>query len=465
MYLPSQVGFDVYNALLDIAPDKLSLGFLDYILFNPWYDKDDVERIVCSADILHALDKTPHLISGHRSEVNIRLEHFRAALAPDVSLKIHPGHSVQRRATTVTADFSPSVLRIKQMHQEHIRSGQPTVDVLTGRAMTQRQRQALRNEYRERGAQAVAEAREIQHPLADELDYMNSQPPNYFARLENNFPEVARRIRQLPPESMETNYRILQRLRVHPQPLYKVVTGSPRLYTIGFGLQNMSKSVRAVLMPDCVSLDLEAAQFAVVAAVWGIPSIQEALQTGSAWEVIMGEIHSHFPHIKKSQVKSVLYPLIFGMPKHSLAQRIQHETRITAEEFFNASATMQALLSARETRMDLIRKNGGIVDATGRTHSLQERQEREDVRQDRAIRSLLAYEAQSYEVELMRPLLNFIRTNARYVKLNLFIHDGVYVQFSAEADERRQERLLVSMQNAVQSAAQKLGVVTRLTQE
>ncbi|WP_343754965.1 hypothetical protein [Deinococcus depolymerans] len=456
---------EVRKLMNRIAPDKLSLGFLDYILFNPWFDKDDEERIICSAEILHALDKTSHLIKNHRSEVGARLEHFQAVLAPDVLLKIHPGHSVQRRATTVTAEFGANVLRIRELHQEHIRSGQPTVDVLTGRAITQRQRQALRNEYRELGAQAVAEAREIRHPLADELDYLNSQPPNYFSRLETNFPEVERRIRQLPPKSMETNFRILQRLRIHPQPLYKAALGSPRLYTIGFGLQNMSKSVRAVLMPDCVSLDLEAAQFAVVAAVWGIPSIQEALQTGSAWEVIMGEIHSHFPHIKKSQVKSVLYPLIFGMPKHSLAQRIQHETRITAEEFFNASVTMQTLLSARETRMDLIRKNGGIVDATGRTHSLQERQEREDTRQDRAIRSLLAYEAQSYEVELMRPLLNFIRENARYLKLNLFIHDGVYVQFTAEADEQRRERLLVSMQNAVQSAAQKLGVVTRLTQE
>lgn len=473
LYVPSRVPLSLYQSFQEIIPleknnprDILALGFLDYITLSPWIDRDDKNRIVCSAEIMHSFDNTLHLVTQKRSEVRPRLEHLQNVLDPHVTFSIHAASTVAGKATSISVQFSPELKRLLQERRQAIRNGQDDtfVSVLTGKARTVRESKALRQAYLEQGRAAVAQAHAATHPLREELEYLNSRPSNTFAPLEKRFPAVLESIRKLKSESLDNNFRILEQLRIHPQPLYKAVGNSPRLYTLMSGVQNMSKSVRRELFAGCVSLDLEAAQFAIVAAKWGIPEIQQALAGAGAWQVILEEFHHHYPSLTKEQVKSVLYPLIFGMPEFTLKQRIQEYSHISPERFLAASPTFRALLSARKKQMSEIRKAGHVVDAFGIPHTVSERKA-SGMRGDKAIRSLLAYEAQSYEALLMQAAIQAIRQEERYVRPVLLIHDGVYLQFTGEANAQKQAKTLLFIQDAVDAVAAKSGIITRLVQE
>lgn len=473
MYVSSRVPLSLYAYFREIVPveknapvDVLALGFLDYITLHPWKDRDDDNRIVCSADIMHSFDNSLHLVTQKRSEVGPRLKHLQNVLAPHVTFSIHQASTVNGKATSISVQFSPELEQLVGERRQAIRNGQDDtfVSVLTGKTRTVRESKALKQAYVEQGKTEVAKAHALGHPLQDELEYLNSRPSNTFAPLEKRFPAVLASIRKLKSESVDNNFRILEQLRIHPQPLYKTVGNSPRLYTLMSGVQNMSKSVRTELFAGCVSLDLEAAQFAIVAAKWGIPEIQQALAGAGAWKVILAEFHRHHPDLTKEQVKSVLYPLIFGMPEFTLKKRIREHTHLASERFLDASPTFRALLEARKKRMAEIRKAGHIVDAFGITHSVSERKA-SGMRGDRAVRSLLAYEAQSYEALLMQAALRAIRQKERYVRPVLLIHDGVYLQFTGEADARKQEAILLFIQATVGEVATKNGIITRLVRE
>ncbi|MFC3601545.1 hypothetical protein ACFOLM_01045 [Deinococcus soli (ex Cha et al. 2016)] len=111
----------------------------------------------------------------------------------------------------------------------------------------------------------------------------------------------------------------------------------------------------------------------------------------------------------------------------------------------------------------------GITDAFGLRQPLKRLTSGEEgvekMRRDRAVRSLLAYEAQSYEARIMQSALQFIIENQRYVKIALLIHDGMYTQFTRETKEGQKVRLLNALRDEVAGAARQCDISTRLVGE
>lgn len=467
MYIPSLVPTEIQLKLRKIAQDDLTLAFLDYILFKPWKDKES-GRTICSAAVIHSLDGTEDLIRQRRTQVQDRLEHFRTTLDPEVTLRIHPQSMVTGQATSVTAKFNAELEQFRKLRRQALRAGTPMVRLNTGKPMTVRERKQLRERYYHLAHEAVREAARNGHPLAAELKYLNELPPNYYARLRKRLDDLTVSVQRLPSRALEVNAGIVDTLRIEPQPLYKSVANSPRLYTLGLGLQNMTGRIRDQLFIDSYSLDLEAAQLGIVTTLWNIPAVREAVaEHGGTWAALLHDTQAL--GLQKQQLKSILYPVVFGMSDYSLNKLIRKEAKMSREQFFNASPLFQAILEARAARMERIRVEEGITDAFGLRQPLKRLTSGEEgvekMRRDRAVRSLLAYEAQSYEARIMQNALQFIIENQRYVKITLLIHDGMYIQFTRETKEGQKVRLLNALRDEVAGAARQCDISTRLVGE
>ncbi|WP_019012513.1 hypothetical protein [Deinococcus aquatilis] len=414
--------------------NEFTICFLEYVLFRPWVDDHDDSLVVCSQAVMHGLDDTFHLMEQKRPEVQERLEDLQHVLRDILPFEIIPPDATCGRATCIRPEVHPELgSLIEQRKLEFLNGGGVApLTLLPKPPLTATEREISLKKNRAEGRIASATAPK-KHPLYEELQQLNSRKPHSFARLEDNRAAAIVAARSLPSERKAIfNLDILNRLP-HWQAFYATKSGSPRLYTVGGGLQLLSKKVRQAVFGEALHFDLAAAQLAVIARIWGAHGLQEKLTSKGlkdAWSVVVEPLQAYYPYITKEHLKPLIYPLIFGMGKKKLADAIQKRCHLTFDDFFAASEIMQELLETRQARMDRIKEEGQIIDAFGNRHKFIEPHFNNQYSGN--LRGLLAYEAQSYEVALMKPAIQYT-LGKKYCSLDLLIHDGIVVKVTDSA--------------------------------
>jgi hypothetical protein len=201
------------------------------------------------------------------------------------------------------------------------------------------------------------------------------------------------------------------------------------------------------------SFDLKSSQLAVVGKVWGVPSVQTFLGAGgSVWECLADGAGIDIS--RKPTLKRALYAVLFGCAKPQIG-RIMGAGGLDsgAAERFLAVPIIKDLWAARDERIQSIRSAEGICDAFGTYVPLAGKAPYGD-----NVRTLLAHEAQSFELALLEDALAYCRARSK-VHLVSFLHDGFALKIE---DGAKAESVAGQLRRRVAARAQALGISTIL---
>ncbi len=292
------------------------------------------------------------------------------------------------------------------------------------------------------------------------LDYFNEMSSNRFTRMMHNAYYAHQEIMKLPLEAQERELKILTRLYDFAQPLYQPTKNSVRIFPFSDNVLALKREVRKAMMKDWMECDLKNAQFAIVAKVWGIPEVNEFLKSGqSIWKHLAEALGVELTSEVKDALKhEFLYPVCFGQSKKNLYisvhEKIELELQIpnAFKTLFNLRL-IQAVWKARAKRMEFIFQNFGVLTCFGDWLPLNPK-----VRKgEGSAVSLLAQEAQSYELKLLLPVLELAKQSNDALVIACWQHDG----FSAipKSNDRYWANAL---QMTVERQARDLGILTEL---
>jgi hypothetical protein len=214
--------------------------------------------------------------------------------------------------------------------------------------------------------------------------------------------------------------------------------------------------VRKVVCQDWITLDLKAAQFAICATVWNVPIAREFLESGqSVWTYLLNELALAASEDHKAGLKRMLYALLFGGYRNRAIERARKELLpdypdLTAR-FFEVPL-INALYTARRMQMRAITEAGGAKDAFGNWIPLPYDDGKPNAR------SVLACQAQSYEMKLLWPVFETARTSKDF-DIVLYLFDGMCI---ATCDKRRDATIVQRLRALVDRQAAMLGIVTTL---
>ena len=450
------------------ALDSFSLTFLDYVLFRPWIDDQNSDFIVCSQQIIHDIHGSSRKVHQKKNKTKELLEYLQLNLKDILPFEIMEYSSIAGKAYSINPIISDELkLKAEDRKVRFKRREIKYLSLIDKKSPSLKQLKKAEIEYLNQKSYFLKNT-PLDHPLYEELKWLNGRKPHAFARLKANISAAKSIAAELIPiEKAIVNLDNLSNLP-HMQVIYKTSDSSPRLYAIRGGIQTLSKPVRHALFgPSAIHLDLEAAQLAIVAKIWDIPSIQTLLkqiaqnrdQGSPIWTAMLEPIQAEFPQIGKAELKSLIYPMAFGMSKKELSRRIESSCGVTLKQLQNSSCLIADLLTARDQRKISIREDGVLTDVFGKEHKYIEANYRNEYTTN--VRALMAYEAQAYEVALMKPAIQYCMSQPR-CSLDLLIHDGITIR-PTEAD--KSDMFVRGIQRAVQLKADELCIITRLVRE
>ena len=205
-------------------------------------------------------------------------------------------------------------------------------------------------------------------------------------------------------------------------------------------------------MQGHVEFDLHHAQLAIVAKIWNIPSVDAFLSSGrSLWKELVAHmgltnISSETYEDVKWFLKKYTYATIFGMNEENLTKgntaRINRLKKLgiksaakkvsgldndlaafgveNAGEKFTSYPLIADLLAARDRMLKTIKNSIGMHNAYGQLIVVKPGFDERDV---------LAQVAQSYEMYLLNPILEYVKHNKEYMSISCQQHDGVSIKF------------------------------------
>lgn len=283
-------------------------------------------------------------------------------------------------------------------------------------------------------------------------------------------------ISDLPPGAQRQTDAHLDAIHLSPKQLLKPTTNSVRPYPDGPGLNGLTRSVRDLFTSDLHGVDWAKAQFAINAWLYDIEPLTAALGAGDFdWRRFTDAMGvAHTPETERI-VKGATYSLNFGGSDKEVLGNVTgikpwqgpagwDRTGISAEQagrFLDEpliQATRAAMLAAREK----VIRDGGARDAFGDwidhdtvARSLESRQYANPAN------SVLAQVAHSWELELMRPLVEILETEAEKrrpnVSLAVWLWDGAYLWIRQDADAH-----LDRIKTACDRHARQIGIPTTL---
>lgn len=361
------------------------------------------------------------------------------------------------RCTALSLRLSDSFHAAFEQDAEDLRESLRLYDFTLGRPVTlsERQTRALKTAAWE----AIVRRREVEAELrplggvppavGELLDLLNSRPVQpYRARAREAYPAVNEMI--LDPDDP---FRLLEdpvkraalldhnvAIRMVSRPHYVPGLRTQRLSPVGLSLANAPRAWRRVYLSDCFEIDMDAAQLALVASVWGVPSLLDWLdEGGSVWERLGAHLAEAFPGSPydpedddqraalKAVCKAFVYALVFGRSKKNLVRFGDPETMAPSErrdrqeeiDFLERSFAisdyrdvgralldhhvLSDVLAARRQRVERIYKEGGVTDLYGKRLRLRSTLGVDDDGRPREIdaRTCLAAEIQACEVFVM----------------------------------------------------------------
>lgn len=274
------------------------------------------------------------------------------------------------------------------------------------------------------------------------LEYLNNLPANRFTKLLNNIGDAYRAAAYIEnPRTRDTQISLLRSIEDQSQPFYKPLERTSRVVSLNESLLYLKRDVRKALCKGWYEVDLKSAQLAIISTIWDIPSVRTMLtQTTGVWDYFADyfQVYGNTKEIKDA-VKRPLYAVVYGMSKDNtrkFADRMLADAGLkNGGELFLVSELVQTLFAYREDMVKRVLSDKGVKDAFGNWISLQ----------GRTARSLLAQQAQSYELQLLWPIVEQARQTNDFV-ITAFQHDGLSLDITRRADSWL-ERLRVMVQN------------------
>jgi hypothetical protein len=459
---------------------------MSYLLFSAWREEDG-DRVVISAEILAAIEgkKTQHTSKNYRSGDLIK--NFARDVGDWEYFDLNESDYAKRRCRSVRVTL-PDELR-NMLRDELSNTTNPNaVYFCDGSSRSTKRNKEEREEEKQdalsglNGAEVVKDTRVVSEYLNGLSTYRFSSVlqrlPAARVAVEEQYERAVLRAMSGDFEAQITaertaetkrlhHLRVLRAIEYQPQPFY---SPSPRCRTVRVfarheTLTALSGSIRRVLCPDWLEFDLQQSQLAICAALWQIPLVEAFLnEHASVW-------HPFFEHLGldyglrttdpdtyselKKPVKNFLYSLIFGMPfptaKAGLTTALAGETQLAGIRLAEHPVIV-ALYDARESAAAAVRADGGLEDCYGRWLVLDKSEKRHEY-------SLLAQNAQAFEMALLRPVVDLARSSGGKFDVTLWQHDGFSVAVKDKSRTDYWERRIIE---TVDSRAKELGIDTRL---
>lgn len=448
-------------ALQLCGPEMWSL--VGTLLFSPWID-EETGAVRVGAEILARAVGKNHLVVMNPETGKKSAPNFKAKTVLDVFMnQIMPEGSCELLDYIAPSYDNPGMQRriiinwpeaIKQMVEDELTGKydhEERVYIKDGSKVSYRKQKAILDADK-------MEAANINDIVAtpvskDWTKYLNNLPTNIFSLMLRNFDtarEEALKISNV--HSRMIALKQLDIIREQPLPIYKATPRTTRIYTMTASIQNLPKPIRKVLMQGHVEFDLHHAQLAIVAKLWNIPSVDAFLSSGrSLWKELIAhmgltDITPEVYEDVKWYLKKYTYATIFGMNEENLAKgntaKINRLKKIgiktaakkvsgldndlapfgveNAGEKFTSYPLIADLLAARNRMLKTIKSSIGMPNAYGQLIVVKPGFDERDV---------LAQVAQSYEMYLLNPVLDYVKHNKEYMTLSCQQHDGFSIKF------------------------------------
>lgn len=288
--------------------------------------------------------------------------------------------------------------------------------------------------------EALGGAPEAKSPMAqDVLDHLNGLDPDLFAHLPARVREARKLVDSLKPGCKIVQLGQLAGIHACPKPLYKAVTNSARLYPCGASFLNLKSSVRDVFTAGWIKLDLRQAQFGILSTIWQADGLRSYLDglTGSVWDDLMDRSDIPVTSDNKGAIKQATYSILYGAYEHNVRYRLKEEVGTQAADRFLSLPIVQHIFEQREERITRLRSEFGVFDAYGIWRELGSGGNARERR--RQSTSLLACQAQSYELPILHPLIEYSRSTAGTdapFTVTAWLHDGVWATCNPESADR-----------------------------
>jgi hypothetical protein len=371
-------------------------------------------------------------------------------------------------------------------------SKEPHVYLVTGKAVTTRSLRAHLREAQE-GQKINSQTFHELHPAKEFGDFLNEQSPRAYQKaIVNNIGAAFDMVSKMPlttSKEIERRNRclaLLHQIKQNPYIAYTSVEKTHRIFSVGATANCLPSEIRKVLFQNLYEIDLHAAQLAIVAKKWEIPELLTFLQTeANIWQMWADYLDEPLDNCK-GLLKTTIYSLVFGMGEsnarcqlrsgESRGQRFKkskphyqaaskrpsrHENpkiyglgKRKMELFFEHPIVV-ALLEARARELAFIQFDGGAYDAFNAHWTI----EASESSARKKSRSILAAVVQSYEMRLMLAAYKAIQKQPTTHVVS-FLHDGLTIDFG---DAHKRERHIAQIQKAVKTAADDLGIPTKLT--
>lgn len=344
-------------------------------------------------------------------------------------------------------------------------------------AETERQRRTAQSWTQRYDGQYVEVA-----PARQLLTYLNGLPSNRYTLLCRRMADAYAAVERITHSEQETRVliqgqqrRILRAIETQPQPFYKPVKNSVRIFGANYNITGLKREVRRALTAGWYEADLKQSQLAICAALWPIPEVQAFLAQGGR---IWASLFEHFDTAPSEEVKDIfkdaLYAVLYGMSEDGLINGVRK--RLDDEWFweylglnellaqhgilngggqFLAHPLIQAILAARAERMQRVIDERGVQVVFGQWLVLEGENEQNRMK---SLRSLLVQEAQAMELALLEPIINLALDNNEFT-ISLWQHDGFSVAFR---DRSRAITWLRRFYRAVADQAAKYHIITGL---
>lgn len=328
------------------------------------------------------------------------------------------------------------------------------VQFVSGKVLTKNSLTDLRKE-------AKAEAERVSVPVrckeqADHLEMVNSVPARRFAVLRERAVQVIEVAKaELEGHALASQVEALESIYEQPQPFFKTVPGSVRIYEDRSRVTFLKRRYREMLTEGWIEYDLKASQLASAAYLWDVPLLKAVFERGeSPWSFLIRELGAT-PEVKPA-LKKGIYGICYGAGQRKVFSEMMEQgaTEELVNRFWSLPA-VQELLDARKRQLDgimeRIRRGEELVSVTG-APLVAPKGEHITAQ----ARSVLAQEMQTIELFILTPAL---RIAADENVLGFTQHDGFSAVFS---DPRRRPTIERKLIEAVDEAAKRYGVRTGL---
>ncbi|RYD85031.1 MAG: hypothetical protein EOP84_03790 [Verrucomicrobiaceae bacterium] len=315
-------------------------------------------------------------------------------------------------------------------------------------------------------SQALAASPPAKSAMAqDVLDYLNGLDESLFDHLPARVADALSLIETFEPGSRAVQSSLIGSIHCCPKPLYRAVSNSARLYPAGPSFLGLKSCVRDLFTEGWIKLDLRQAQFAILSSLWEAEGLRSYVHsvTGSVWDDLIVRSGMVSSSDAKSAVKQAVYSMLYGSQENNVRRRLAKEVGSEAADRFLALPIVRLILDQREDRCKRLYSELGVDDAYGNRLELPPFENKRQWR--REAMSILACQAQSYELPTLYPLIEYSRQTAETrdpFVVTAWLHDGVWAACSPDSAERH----LAHVEDLVRaSSAKYLGFIMQLDTE